>query len=158
LEYLNKLSDIIRFVLYETKGDAIPLSSEIEYITKYIALQKIRTANENYVQFSVNGTISNKRVAPMVFIPFIENAFKHSTNKKLENAITINLHIKEDSVQLLCENKYDSKQPVQQTSGGLGNQLIEKRLNLIYSGRHKLEINNSDELYSVNLTIPYDQI
>lgn len=157
-EYLNKLSDIIRFVLYETKGDAIPLSSEIEYITKYIALQKIRTANENYVHFSVNGTISNKRVAPMVFIPFIENAFKHSTNKKLENAITINLHIKEDSVQLLCENKYDSKQPVQQTSGGLGNQLIEKRLNLIYSGRHKLEINNSDELYSVNLTIPYDQI
>ncbi len=155
-EYLNKLSDIIRFVLYETKGDAIPLSSEIEYITKYIALQKIRTANENYVQFSVNGTISNKRVVPMVFIPFIENAFKHSTNKKLENAITINLHIKEDSVQLLCENKYDSKQPVQQTSGGLGNQLIEKRLDLIYSERHKLEINNSDELYSVNLTIPYD--
>lgn len=157
-EYLNKLSDIIRFVLYETKGDTIPLSSEIEYITKYIALQKIRTANEDYVQFNVAGAIEDKRVAPMVFIPFIENAFKHTSNKKLENAITINIHVNKETIQLLCENRYDSNQPVQQTSGGLGNQLIEKRLNLIYNGRHKLVVNSSENLYSVNLTIPYDKV
>lgn len=155
-EYLNKLSDIIRFVLYETKDDKILLSRELEYITKYIALQKIRTSNENYVHFTVTGTIGDKRIAPMVFIPFIENAFKHTTNKKLENAITVSLIIEDDTIHLVCENKYDEKQPAQQTTGGLGNQLIQKRLDLIYSGRHTLEVSKTDELYSVHLTIPND--
>ena len=92
-EYLNKLSDIMRFILYETKGDTISLAKEIEYIDKYIALQKIRTANENYVHFEVTGKPGNKMIAPMVFIPFIENAFKHTTNKKLENAIMVHIYI-----------------------------------------------------------------
>jgi two-component system, LytTR family, sensor kinase len=153
-EYLNKLSDIIRFVLYETQDDKILLSRELEYITKYIALQKIRTANENYVHFTVTGTIGDKRIAPMVFIPFIENAFKHTTNKKLENAIKVSLIIEDDAIQLVCENKYDAKQPAQPTTGGLGNQLIQKRLDLIYSGRHRLEVFKTEELYSVHLTIP----
>jgi len=154
-EYLNKLSDIIRFVLYETKGDKIFLSKEIEYITKYIELQKIRTANEDYVQFSVTGIIGDKRIAPMIFIPFIENAFKHTTNKKLENAITVGIHIKDNVTQLICQNRYDSTS-TQQTSGGIGNQLVQQRLDLIYSGRHTLEVNKGDELYSVNLSIPND--
>jgi two-component system, LytTR family, sensor kinase len=154
-DYLNKLSDIMRFVLYETAVDKIFLSQEIEYIGKYIALQKIRTANEKYVHFAVTGTVGNKRIAPMVFIPFIENAFKHTTNKKLENAITINIVIKNETIQLTCENKFDSmslKQPV----GGLGNGLVKKRIDLIYAGKHTLEVRRNDELYSVNLTIPND--
>ncbi len=75
-------------MLFETKTDSILLLKEIEYIDKYIELQKIRTANENYVSYSVTGSPKNHTIAPMIFIPFIENAFKHATNKKLENAIT----------------------------------------------------------------------
>jgi len=78
--YLNKLSDIMRFMLYETMADKILLSQEIEYIEKYIALQKIRTANVNYIHFTVSGNVGDKSIAPMIFIPFIENAFKHTTN------------------------------------------------------------------------------
>ena len=154
-DYLNRLSDIMRFVLYETKTDKILLSQEIEYIEKYIALQKIRTANETYVHFTVTGNIDNKLIAPMVFIPFIENAFKHTNNKKLENAITVNIIISDETTQLICENRFDSmsvKLPV----GGLGNELVQKRLDLIYAGRHTLEVNRNDELYSVNLIIPND--
>ena len=151
--YLNKLSDILRFVLYETTAHKIKLSQEIEYIGKYIDLQKIRTANQTYVHFAVTGFIGDKRIAPMVFIPFIENAFKHTNNKKVENAITINIHIKDETIQLLCENKFNSKS-VKQTNGGLGNELVQKRLNLIYKGKHRLEVNKTDELYRVNLTIP----
>ncbi len=154
-DYLNKLSDIMRFVLYETTADKILLSQEIEYIGKYIALQKIRTSNETYVHFEVTGNIGDKRVAPMVFIPFIENAFKHTNNKKLENAITVNIIIKDETIQLICENKYDSKS-VKQPIGGLGNELVKKRLDLIYAGKHTLEVNRNDELYSVNLTISND--
>lgn len=153
-DYLNKLSDILRFILYETKGDKIPLAKEIEYIAKYIALQKIRTANENYVHFKVEGTAGNKSIAPMVFIPFIENAFKHTNNKKLENAIMVQVLIKEDTIQLLCENKFDPRSTTQQTDGGLGNELIKKRLNLIYAGKHTLEVQKTNDRYSVQLTIP----
>jgi hypothetical protein len=151
--YLNKLSDIMRFMLYETMADKILLSREIEYIEKYIALQKIRTANVNYVHFAVTGSIGNKLIAPMIFIPFIENAFKHTNNKKLENAITVNIFIKDESIQLICENKFDARLPVPQNKGGLGNELIQMRLNLIYAGKHILEVHKTNELYSVNLTI-----
>lgn len=151
--YLNKLSDIMRFMLYETKADKIFLSKEIEYIEKYIALQKIRTANKNYVHYAVTGNIGSKLIAPMVFIPFIENAFKHTNNKKLENAITVNIFIKDETIQLVCENKFDSKSPVQPADSGLGNELIQKRLNLIYAEKHTLEVHKQNELYSVNLTI-----
>lgn len=153
-DYLNKLSDIMRFILYETKADRIPLTKEIEYIDKYIALQKIRTANEKYVQLSVIGSIGNKRIAPMVFIPFIENAFKHTNNKKLENAISVNIFINDETIQLVCENKFDSKLKVEHTHGGLGNDLIEKRLQLLYPGSHTLEVHKTTDLYSINLTIP----
>lgn len=153
-DYLNKLSDIIRFVLYETRSDKILLSKEIEYLEKYIALQKIRTANETYVHFSVTGDIGDKQVAPMIFVPFIENAFKHTTNKKMENAIVINIRIDDKSIRLTCENKFDSKS-VPQTPGGLGNELIKKRLSLIYPDSHKLEVNNDNELYRVNLVIQH---
>lgn len=151
--YLNKLSEIMRFMLYETKADKILLSKEIEYIEKYIALQKIRTANENYAHFSVTGSVGDKEIAPMVFIPFIENAFKHANNKKLKNAISINIIIKDESLQLICENKFDSKLTVAKTYGGIGNELIQKRLNLIYAGKHTLEMHKTNDLYSVNLTI-----
>jgi two-component system, LytTR family, sensor kinase len=154
-DYLNRLSDIMRFVLYETRADKIPLAQEIEYIEKYIALQKIRSSNESYVHFSVTGSVGSKRIAPMVFIPFIENAFKHTNNKKLENAITINIIIKEETIQLICENKFDSMS-VKQPIGGLGNKLVQKRLDLIYAGRHTLEVTRNDGLYSANLTIPND--
>lgn len=153
-DYLNKLSDIMRFMLYETKADKILLSKEIEYIDKYIALQKIRTANENYVHFTVTGSTSNKLIAPMVFIPFIENAFKHTNNKKLENAITINIFIEAETIQLVCENKFDAKLTVKQFDSGLGNELIQKRLQLLYPEKHILDIHKTNELYSVNLTIP----
>lgn len=152
-DYLNKLSDIMRFMLYETKPDRILLSKEIEYIEKYIALQKIRTANRDYVHFTITGNAGSKQIAPMIFIPFIENAFKHTNNKKLENAISIEICVKAQKIQFRCQNKFDSKPPDQQPDSGLGNELIQKRLNLIYPEKHILEVDKTDDLYSVDLTI-----
>lgn len=152
-DYLNKLSDIMRFMLYETKPEQILLSKEIEYIEKYIALQKIRTANKDYVRFTITGNVGSKKIAPMIFIPFIENAFKHTNNKKLENAISIDICVKAQQIQFRCENKFDSKPSARQPDSGLGNELIQKRLNLVYPGKHALEVNKTDDLYSVNLTI-----
>lgn len=151
--YLNKLSDIMRFMLFETKPEKILLSKEIEYIQKYIELQKIRTANSHYVNFTINGKADGKQIAPMVFIPFIENAFKHTTNKKTENAISIVLTIKNETITFDCKNKFDPTRKLRSEKGGLGNNLIQKRLNLIYPDKHELEVTNQNGLYSVFLTL-----
>ncbi|PQJ09132.1 hypothetical protein CJD36_020265 [Flavipsychrobacter stenotrophus] len=153
--YLNKLSGIMRFILYETKTDLILLHKEVEYLEKYIALQKIRTANQHYVKFSVTGVMGNKLIAPMVFIPFIENAFKHTNNKKIENAITIDIIVNDDNIRLVCANKFETGAKIQQPDSGLGNELIKKRLELLYKGRHSLSVNNNGELYKIDLMIPY---
>lgn len=151
--YLNKLSDILRFMLYETKSDKILLEKELEYIEKYIDLQKIRTSNSNYVSFQITGIPGNKTIAPMVFIPFIENAFKHTNNKKIDNAINVKIVIKKDTILFVCDNKFDPNRKLKQESNGLGNDLIQKRLNLIYPENHTLEIVKHADLYSVHLTI-----
>jgi two-component system, LytTR family, sensor kinase len=154
-DYLNKLSDIMRFMLFETKTDEILLTKEMEYIQKYIELQKIRTANQSYVHFEVIGSPNKCLIAPMVFIPFIENAFKHTNNKKIENAIRIQIIINTTNIQLLCENKFDPHRKLQQENNGLGNELIKKRLQLLYPDKHTLEVNNQGELYSVHLSIEH---
>jgi len=151
--YLNKLSDILRFMLYETKTDTILLEKEIEYIDKYIELQKIRTSNINYINFQITGTPGNKTIAPMVFIQFIENAFKHTTNKKIDHAINVQLFIEKKTIRFVCKNKFDSKRKLKQESYGLGNELIQRRLNLIYPDKHTLELSNHCNLYTVNLII-----
>lgn len=151
--YLNKLCDIMRFMLYETKIDKILLIKEIEYIEKYIALQKIRSANSNYINFKITGQPNNRSIAPMVFLPFIENAFKHTTNKKLDDAIHIHILIEKEKIRFECKNKFNPLRKLKQGSNGLGNELIEKRLKLIYPEKHILEVIKGQELYSVSLTI-----
>jgi len=151
--YLNKLSDILRFMLYETKTDTILLEKEIEYIEKYISLQKIRTSNPTYVNLQITGTPGDKTIAPMVFIQFIENAFKHTSNKKIDHAIDVQLFIENKTIRFVCKNKFDSKRKLKQESNGLGNELIQRRLNLIYPEKHTLELSNHCNLYTVNLTI-----
>ena len=121
----------------------------------YIDLVKLRINDKIKLSVSFPQDFQEVSIPPLLFIPFIENAFKHTHNKKIENAITVNIFIGDASIQLVCENKYDSKATVQQTDiGGLGNELILKRLHLIYADKHTLQVHKTDELYSINLTIP----
>lgn len=155
-EYLNKLSDILRFMLFETKTEKIALTKEIEYIEKYISLQKIRTSNDNFVSFTVKGEVTNHSISPMLFIPFIENAFKHVINKKTENAITVSLVIEKEKVVFECENKYNENKSFQSEFNGLGNELIKKRIELMYPKKHNLAITKHNDIYKVNLTLAND--
>lgn len=151
--YLNKLSDIMRFMLYETKTEIIPLEKELSYIEKYIDLQKIRTSNTNYVNYFVEGEVANLMIAPMLFIPFIENAFKHTENKKLDDAINIKIFITKEKIIFVCENKFGEDLQNKSDQSGLGNELIEKRLTLLYPNKHLLEVSSLDKTYKVKLTI-----
>lgn len=152
-DYLNKLSDIMRFMLYETKTEKINLAKELSYIEKYIELQKIRTSNTNYVNYSVVGELNGKTIESMLFIPFIENAFKHSENKKLEDTIVIRFEIEINKIIFKCTNRYTNLIQTKLEQSGLGNELMRRRLLLIYPNRHSLEILKENGVYEVTLII-----
>lgn len=151
--YLNKLSDIMRFMLYETKTEKIPLSKELEYIEKYVDLQRIRTATPNYVEYVVEGEVHDRLIEPMLFIPLVENAFKHSALREKENAIQIRIHITDKELIFYCKNKYKEGQHSPQEYGGLGIKLIEKRLAVLYPQKHELKISKNGDTYEVNLSL-----
>lgn len=152
-QYLNKLSDILRYMVYDTKSDKISLQKELDYIEKYLELQKIRTTNPNYVTLSIEGEPKNLQIAPMLFFPFIENAFKHTETNKKTNSININFSINETSINFECKNTYQKTSQQNQNYGGLGNELIQKRLELLYPQKHALEISDYEGVYKVKLLL-----
>lgn len=151
--YLKKLSDILRFTLYESPSETISLQQEVEYIRQYIELQKLRTTNPDFVKFETSGALDQLMVAPMLFIPFIENAFKHSTNKKINNAITISLNAGVDEIKFNCSNVYDKHAINTQEKSGLGLELASSRLRLLYPDNFTLDIDQTAERFTVNLAI-----
>lgn len=151
--YLNKLSDIMRFMLYETKTEKIPLSKELAYIEKYIDLQRIRTATPNYVEYTVVGEVHDRLIEPMLFIPLVENAFKHSAMREKENAVQIHITIADNQLIFDCTNKYKEGAQHPQEYGGLGIALIQKRLLALYPKKHQLEISKNGDTYQVKLTL-----
>lgn len=152
-EYLNRLSDILRYMVYDTKSGKIALSKELDYIEKYLELQKIRTTNPNYVNFEIKGEPNNLKIAPMIFFPFIENAFKHTENNKNSSSIRLDFSITETSVEFRCQNTLQKVSERNRNYGGLGNDLIRKRLELIYHEKHRLKISDENQFYYVNLTL-----
>ncbi|MBC8046278.1 MAG: histidine kinase [Fimbriimonadaceae bacterium] len=155
--YLNKLSDMMRFMLYETKTEKIPLQKELTYIEKYIELQKIRTSYQEYIQYSITGNSENIEIAPMLYIPFLENAFKYAEFKKQEHAISIRFEIGKEKITFGCRNAYNEKSNTQDDFSGLGNQLIKRRLELLYPEKHLLEIHSANGFYEVKLVISLDE-
>ncbi len=151
--YLHKLSDIMRFMLYETKGEKIPLSKEVEYIEKYVGLQKIRTANTDFVALQMSQNTEGVEIAPMILIPFVENAFKHAERVKTGNAISIKIKVVNGHLYFECNNRFDPNDKTEKEVGGLGNNLIIKRLELLYPKKHTLKIEEKENLFCVNLTI-----
>ncbi len=143
----------MRFMLYEASSNLIPLTTELEYITKYIELQKIRTANERYVNLTISLENERLMIAPAIFIPFIENAFKHSTNKKIEDAINIIIETTGNEISFTCRNYFDNSKTFNQEKSGLGIDLIKQRLYLLYNDKHELDIIRTDNQFEVYLKI-----
>lgn len=152
-KYLDKLSTILRFMLYESKIEKIPLTKELEYIQKYIDLQKIRTTNPDFVKYTVEGLHFKHQIPAMLFIPFIENAFKHVVSKKQFHAIEIHILIKKEKIIFSCKNKFNPNPRTPKEAGGVGNELIKKRLQLLFPNRHELETSTTEKTYSIQLTI-----
>jgi LytS/YehU family sensor histidine kinase len=148
-----RLSDIMRYMLYDAATDKVLLEKEINYLQSYITLQEMRFVKKDIVRFKTEGTCSNFRIAPMLFIPFVENAFKHG-KKDNKGAIDISLDCSEDNLTFQVVNQYDIKVKSQKDrTKGIGLSNVKRRLDLLYPGKHKLEIYDNEGKYKVKLQI-----
>ncbi len=156
-DLLLKLSSGMRYMLYETNERYVPLKKELEYLHNYLDLQKLRTDQETSIQFNLEGRLGNQKVAPLIFIPFVENAFKHGIKGDVENVfININFKIKEKALIFEIENNKGivDEQAKEKRFSGVGMENVKKRLELLYKGQYKLEIKSIKNTYCVFLKIP----
>jgi sensor histidine kinase YesM len=151
---LIKLSSLLRYMLYETDEEKVPLDKEIEYLQNYIDLQKQRFGSNLQISFNHAETEHGYFIEPMLLIPFVENAFKHGTGFIKDACISIKMYTENDEMFFSVNNKFnpETKEIKDKTSGiGLAN--VKRRLKLLYENSHTLTINKTDNNFIVTLQL-----
>lgn len=153
-DMLLVFSEMLRYQLYECNADLIELGREINYIRNYISLQQSRMDDRIKVSFSANDVSGHIKVAPLIFITFLENAFKYvGFNESHENVVDIKLCICDDDLVFTAFNTKDSFIRYSEKSSGLGIANVKRRLELLYPERHSLHITDDEHTYSVKLIL-----
>ena len=153
---LHQLSRMMRYVLYDTQNSTALLSQEIAFVKDYISLMQLRLTEKVTIDYTAPTALREFPVAPMLFLPFVENAFKHGISDTLPSTIIIHLAQNDDNITLLVKNGIFKKQGTDiEDSKGIGLNNTIRRLDLLYPGRHTLDVTESKEenTYTVNLTI-----
>ena len=151
-EAVITLSELMRYMLYEAKEEMVPLSKEINYIKNFMELQRFRLQDSSGLSIKIIGEYQDKRIPPLLLIPFVENAFKYGTDFNGKTDIQIKLEIFEEDFFFEVRNKIGTYRKDKVNSGiGLNN--IENRLRLIYPENHALRITKDNGIYSVQLEL-----
>jgi two-component system LytT family sensor kinase len=151
---MTKLSDIMRYMLYESNTEKVALSKEINYLESLIELLRLRLSRKNFIEFNVKGNTENRIIAPMLFFPFVENAYKHCNKKSPAPGIKIDLEVHEDLLTFSVVNSIKKENEVSEgDEGGIGLRNIKRRLVLLYPERHHLNISETAGYYSIELQI-----
>jgi sensor histidine kinase YesM len=153
-DIIEKLAGLLRYMLYESNEDKVTIAKEVAYIESFMELQKMRlSANIPLtVNYEVTGNYQRSKIAPLILIPFIENAFKHGVKLNEKSEIDISLKINESNLDLKVKNGINRKQnEMQKKNSGIGLQNVKKRLELIYPNAHQLSILNTKDEFSVEL-------
>ncbi|MEE9363550.1 MAG: histidine kinase [Cellulophaga sp.] len=148
-----QLSELMRYQLESSKKDTVLLKEEFEFIENYLLLEEKRLSKRCTVEFLIGGDLLNLRIAPMLLIPFVENAVKHgaqSTNE--QSTIDISVAIKKSTLHFCVVNSKPPMVPASKRKG-LGLDNVRRRLNLLYPNSHVLEIEDTKKVYCVNLSI-----
>lgn len=156
-EGIQKLGDMMRFMLQENTQDIIFLSRDIDYLKNYILLQKLRTSkSENIViETQIEEYAGPLMITPMLLIPFVENAFKHGISLQNPSHIRITLQTKEDTLYFDVHNSIHIRHDNDPEKGqsGIGLENVKQRLNLLYPGRHELSIHQNAKEFFIHLTL-----
>lgn len=153
-EVVMKLSEMLRYMLYESNNEKVSLGQEVQYIENYVSLQQLKDDVPLSVETTFNTNNPKARIAPMILIPFVENAFKHSKIEDTENGwIEINLTEEGDSITFEVSNSMAETDSTKDPTGGIGLSNVRRRLELEYPEKHRLEIKQDDDKFYVDLTI-----
>lgn len=153
---IMKLSDILRYVIYESANGKVKVSSEIELINNYIALQRFRVADQVKIEFDNQVTNADIQMEPMLLLPLLENSFKHGVKGDIGNTfIDMKLVADNHRVQFTITNNKSDTPSAEQPWGGIGLKNIRERLKLVYPSRHTFVINETASIFSVDLVIRY---
>lgn len=149
-----KLSEIMRYMLYDSTTEIVPLDKELDYIDSFIALQQLRLKNDMHTKFTVKGNPKGIMVPPMLFVSFVENAYKHGTKQKNRPGVVISLDIKENTLIFEVINSYsENNNRSKDGTGGIGMQNVRRRLDLLYKDKHGLVVKKENGEYRVVLKL-----
>ena len=148
-----ELSKMMRFVLYEGNKQGVPLSREMDFIRHYITLMQLRYTDKVHINVNLPSEVPDCQIPPLILITFIENAFKHGITYKHDSFISIEVAVEKNELQFSCLNsKADSPD---EEKGGVGLANVRKRLDLLYARDYTLSIDDTSDVYSVRLVIPF---
>ncbi len=155
-EIIEKLANLMRYMLYESNVDKIELQKEIDYLESFVHLQKNRLSSEVLpsIEFQMNGNFTGSKIAPLLLVPFVENAFKHGIRMGKPSYISIILSVEEERLFFRVKNsRANIKTDKSSSVGGIGLKNVQKRLDLLYANNHVLEIVENDEDHIITLTL-----
>ncbi len=148
-----KLSSIMRYILTETQRDLVPLQNEVDFTNNFIDLQKVRLTDKVTLDFSTEGPTDNLLVAPLLFIPFVENSFKYGVSTKEASTINIKIRTEGNTIHFSAVNYIVPSENNLTENTGIGINNVKRRLELMYPGKHKLTSFEKDNYYHVYLEI-----
>ena len=154
-ETILKLSGLLRYILYETRRERVELTTELDHMREYVDLQRIRSGPQAEIEFTVNGNPGNRTLAPLLFLPLIENSFKHGI-KGETGAVFVRMEctIDEGSIRFVTENNKGLADEIPgENRRGIGLEILTRRMGMVYPGKHRFEISGTETRFKTELVI-----
>ena len=153
-----ELSSLLRYMLYDSKGQYVDLKKELKYLTDFVHLQELQIENRGKIDYKIRGTSKGLKIAPLILIVFVENCFKHSSSSQSSGIeIEIDIRIVESRLYMYCSNTFSLQKNTDQLSRGIGMNNVRSRLQMIYPNAYQLSVQQSTGLYEVHLEIDLNQ-
>lgn len=151
-----KLSDLMRYILYQSNHEQIPLEKELNYLKNYVELQRIRFDEDVDIRLHIDGEPGAQIIEPMLMIPFVENAFKHGVGMIVDPVIDIRVQITENTLDFSVKNKVGKELPEDKdASSGIGLRNVERRLELLYPKMHELSVQKTEDWFEMHLHLQF---
>ncbi|MDD2952581.1 MAG: histidine kinase [Parabacteroides sp.] len=152
-ESIGQLSDLLRYTLYESNHELVPVEGEIEFMSNYIELMRLRCNELATVEVDLQVPPKPMRIVPLLFISLIENAFKHGVNSRKPSFVRIRFKAEGDDLVFTCENTDHPKPDVNRSGSGIGLENLRRRLDLAYPGRYRYDQELRETIYFVQITL-----
>ena len=152
-ESIGQLSDLLRYALYDSESEKVPLSSEVEFMDNYIDLMALRCNDLTTVEKHLEVPSRPVEVAPLLFISLVENAFKHGVNARHASFVRVSMKMDGDDLVFVCDNSRFEKQGTDHIGSGIGLENMKRRLELLYPGRYTYEQDATEDTYHVKVTL-----